>query len=77
MVTERLVHDLSPENTYRHNAYTSVTGGGGHSKPLVFATDASENRRQRAQFGRFLRTLGLIRPGDWVLTTHVGGDLYR
>ncbi|KAK8023486.1 hypothetical protein PG991_006725 [Apiospora marii] len=77
IVTERLIHDTSPQNTYRNSAYTSVTGGGGNSKPLFFATDALENRRQRARFGQFLRNLGLIQPGDWVLTTHVGGDLYR
>ncbi|KAK8859087.1 hypothetical protein PGQ11_009821 [Apiospora arundinis] len=75
--TERLIHDTSPHNTYRNNAYTSVTGGGGKSKPLFFATDALENRRQRARFGQFLRNIRLIQHGDWVLTTHVGGDLYR
>ncbi|KAK6859077.1 hypothetical protein PG995_004930 [Apiospora arundinis] len=75
--TERLIHDISPNNAYRSNAYTSVTGGGGKSKPLFFATDALENRRQRARFGQFLRNIGLIQHGDWVLTTHVGGDLYR
>ncbi|KAK6836924.1 hypothetical protein PG987_007419 [Apiospora arundinis] len=72
--TERLIHDTSPHNTYRNNAYTSVTGGGGKSKPLFFATDALENRRQRARFGQFLRDIGLIQHGDWVLTTHVAGS---
>ncbi|KAF4979953.1 hypothetical protein FZEAL_3939 [Fusarium zealandicum] len=74
---DRLVSDTSPQNTYRHNVYTSITGGGSNSKPLFFATDALENRRHRAYFGQFLRSSGLIKPGDWVLTTHYGGDLYR
>ncbi|TEA22074.1 hypothetical protein C8034_v006343 [Colletotrichum sidae] len=77
-VIERLVNDLSPENAYRHNVYTSVTGGGStNSKPLFFATDAMENRRQRAYHGQFLRTLGVVERGDWVLTTHTFGHLYR
>ncbi|KAK9792900.1 putative AMP-dependent synthetase/ligase domain-containing protein [Seiridium cardinale] len=77
VATERLIHDTSPDNTYRHNAYVSVTGGGGNLQPLCFLTDASENRRQRSQFGQFLRTIGMIKDSDWVLTMHVGGDLYR
>ncbi|KAF0324433.1 indoleacetate--lysine synthetase [Colletotrichum asianum] len=75
-VIERLVNDTSPENTYRHNVYTSVTGGGSTtSTPLFFATDALENRRQRACFGHFLKASGVIEPGDWVLTTHCTGSL--
>ncbi|KAH6892639.1 hypothetical protein B0T10DRAFT_537547 [Thelonectria olida] len=74
---ERLTNDTSPQNTYRHNVYTSTTGGGYGSKPLFFATDALENRQQRANFGQFLRNTGLIKYGDWVVTTHCGGDLYR
>ncbi|KZZ90285.1 hypothetical protein AAL_07386 [Moelleriella libera RCEF 2490] len=75
---ERLVNDTSPENTYRQNVYTSVTGGGSAtSRPLFFATDALENRRHRAYFGDFLRKTGIIKRGDWVLTTHHGGNLYR
>ncbi|KAI8713735.1 hypothetical protein NCS52_01218900 [Fusarium sp. LHS14.1] len=74
---ERLVDDTSPQNTYRHNVYTSITGGGGGSKSLFFATDAMENRRHRANFGDFLRNTGVIQRGDWVLTTHCAGDLYR
>ncbi|KAM0438456.1 hypothetical protein ACHAPT_001205 [Fusarium lateritium] len=76
-VIERLVGDTSPQNTYRHNVYTSVTGGGGGTNALFFATDAMENRRQRATFGDFLRNTGVIQRGDWVLTTHNAGDLYR
>ncbi|KAM0548526.1 hypothetical protein ACHAPJ_009849 [Fusarium lateritium] len=77
-VIGRLVNDTSPENTYRHNVYTSVTGGGSTlSRPLFFATDALENRRHRAYFGEFLKKTGLIKRGDWVLTTHCGGSLYR
>lgn len=75
---ERLVNDTGPRNTYRHNVYTSVTGGGsGVSKPLFFATDALENRRHRALFGEFLKKIGIIERGDWVLSTHHGGSLYR
>ncbi|KAL0943349.1 uncharacterized protein CTRU02_201235 [Colletotrichum truncatum] len=77
-VIERLVNDTSPENTYRHSVYTSVTGGGStNSKPLFFATDAFENRRHRAYFGQMLQNLGLVKVGDWALTTHCAGDLYR
>lgn len=77
-VIERLVNDISPENTYRHNVYTSTTGGGSTlSRPLFFATDAMENRRHRAYFGDFLSKTGLIERGDWVVTTHCGGSLYR
>jgi hypothetical protein len=77
-VIERLINDTDPENTYRHNVYTSVTGGGGGvSKPLFFATDALENRRYRTLFGEFLKKLGIIERGDWVLSTHHGGSLYR
>ncbi|QPC60531.1 hypothetical protein HYE67_002762 [Fusarium culmorum] len=77
-VIERLVNDISPENTYRHNVYTSTTGGGSTlSRPLFFATDAMENRRHRSYFGDFLSKTGLIERGDWVVTTHCGGSLYR
>ncbi|KAF4336262.1 hypothetical protein FBEOM_9866 [Fusarium beomiforme] len=77
-VIERLINDTNPDNKFRKNVYTSVTGGGGGvSKPLFFATDALENRRQRALFGEFLKKLGIIEPGDWVLSTHHGGGLYR
>ncbi|KAK5627485.1 hypothetical protein RRF57_003200 [Xylaria bambusicola] len=49
---QRLVDDTSPQNTYRHNVYASTTGGGYGKKPLFFATDAGENRRQRAAYDR-------------------------
>ncbi|KAI0487214.1 hypothetical protein F4859DRAFT_247289 [Xylaria cf. heliscus] len=74
---QRLVNDTSPKNTYRHSIYASITGGGSGAKPLFFATDADENRRQRAIFGLFLREIGVITPSDWVLTVHTSGDLYR
>ncbi|KLO82574.1 uncharacterized protein LW93_9778 [Fusarium fujikuroi] len=77
-VIERLINDTDARNTYRHNVYTSVTGGGGGvSKPLFFATDVLENRRHRALFGEFLKKTGIIECGDWVLSTHHGGSLYR
>ncbi|KAI0538235.1 hypothetical protein GGR58DRAFT_311466 [Xylaria digitata] len=74
---ERLVNDTSSKNTYRHGVYASITGGGFGSKPLFFATDVGENRRQRATYGQFLRTIGVVTPGDWVLTVHSAGELYR
>ncbi|KAF4434837.1 hypothetical protein FACUT_7497 [Fusarium acutatum] len=77
-VIERLINDTDARNTYRHNVYTSVTGGGGGvSRPLFYATDALENRRHRALWGEFLKKTGIIERGDWVLSTHHGGNLYR
>lgn len=73
----RLVDDVRPENTYRHAMYASITGGGSGSKPLFFATDADENRNQRKQFGGLIKTCGIIRDGDWALTVHTTGELYR
>ncbi|RYC64241.1 hypothetical protein CHU98_g1944 [Xylaria longipes] len=74
---ERLVHDTSSKNTYHYSIYASITGGGFGAKPLFFATDADENRRQRATFGQFLQAVGVITPGDWGLTVHSAGELYR
>ncbi|KAK1243183.1 hypothetical protein MKX07_003811 [Trichoderma sp. CBMAI-0711] len=74
---QRLVNDTDPENTYRQSVYASITGGGFGSKPLFFGTDVYENRKHRAHFGRFLRTIGVLEPGDWALTTHCAGELYR
>lgn len=44
---------------------------------MLFATDAVENRIQRARIGKLIRSCGVIEPQDWVLTTHVSGDFYR
>ncbi|OQE21829.1 hypothetical protein PENSTE_c011G04494 [Penicillium steckii] len=44
---------------------------------MVFATDSEETRQQRAVIGSLLRNCGIIGPGDWVLTLHVSGHLYR
>ncbi|KAI0002718.1 hypothetical protein F4779DRAFT_622163 [Xylariaceae sp. FL0662B] len=74
---DRLIDDASPQNTYRHSIYASVTGGALKSKELFFATDVHENRRNRASFGRFLHMTGIINDGDWVLTVHTAGNLYR
>ncbi|KAM0255929.1 hypothetical protein ACHAQJ_005330 [Trichoderma viride] len=74
---QRLVNDTHPDNTYRQSVYASITGGGFGSKPLFFGTDVYENRKHRAHFGHFLKTLGVIEPGDWALTTHSAGELYR
>ncbi|KAJ2996305.1 hypothetical protein NUW58_g1009 [Xylaria curta] len=74
---ERLVNDTNSKNTYRRSIYASITGGGFGSNPLFFATDADENRKQRATYGQFLRKIGLVTPGDWVLTVHSAGELYR
>ncbi|KAI1825999.1 hypothetical protein F4861DRAFT_146430 [Xylaria intraflava] len=74
---ERLVDDTSPENAYRRSIYVSMTGGGISPKPLFFATDAAENRQHRWNFGQFLRKVGIVTPGDWVMTIHTSGKLYR
>ncbi|KAI0195549.1 hypothetical protein EV127DRAFT_466675 [Xylaria flabelliformis] len=74
---ERLVNDTSSENTYRHSIYASITGGGFGGQPLFFATDADENRKQRARYGHFLREIGVVTPGDWVMSVHSAGELYR
>lgn len=71
------MNDTNPQNTYRHSAYISITGGGAGSKPLFFATDVHENRQARADFGCFVRSMGLITDLDLVVTTHTGGELYR
>ncbi|KAK2597434.1 hypothetical protein QQS21_005982 [Conoideocrella luteorostrata] len=74
---QRLIDDLSPENKFRRSIYTSVTGGGGGSKALFFATDVHENRRQRVEFGRLLNAVGIIKETDCVVTVHTSGGLYR
>lgn len=72
-----MTHDTSPENVYRLRSYISITGGGSGGLPLMFATDVKENRKHRAVFGEFMAACGLVGPGDWVLTTHASGYLYR
>ncbi|KAH6603990.1 hypothetical protein Trco_007436 [Trichoderma cornu-damae] len=74
---QRLVNDTCPDNTYRQSVYASITGGGFGSKPLFFGTDVYENRKHRAHFGQFLKNIGVVKPGDWALTTHCAGELYR
>ncbi|UKZ78245.1 hypothetical protein TrVFT333_005981 [Trichoderma virens FT-333] len=74
---QRLINDTDPNNTYRQSVYASITGGGFGSKPLFFGTDVYENRKHRAHFGHFLKTIGALEPGDWALTTHCAGELYR
>ncbi|KAJ5273187.1 hypothetical protein N7478_008312 [Penicillium angulare] len=73
----RLTHDVDPQNAYRHGCYMSITGGGSGGVPMLFAVDAFENRRQRAQVGKFLSITGVIEPKDWVLSTHLAGGFYR
>ncbi|KAL2008010.1 hypothetical protein VTN00DRAFT_7992 [Thermoascus crustaceus] len=73
----RLTVDTDPSNGYRRNTYISTTGGGSGGPMMVFATDSVENRKQRAVIGSLMRTCGLIEPGDWVVTMHVSGHLYR
>ncbi|KAJ5087595.1 hypothetical protein N7456_011211 [Penicillium angulare] len=73
----RLTHDVNPRNAYRHGCYMSITGGGSGGVPMLFAVDALENRRQRAQVGKFLSLTGVIEPQDWVLSTHLAGGFYR
>ncbi|KAJ2969036.1 hypothetical protein NQ176_g8877 [Zarea fungicola] len=74
---ERLINDTSPQNTYRRSVYAGVTGGGRGSKPLFFAADVHENRRQRAEYGQLLASSGILSTGDWVVTMHSAGGLYR
>ncbi|KAI1264608.1 hypothetical protein F5Y18DRAFT_417585 [Xylariaceae sp. FL1019] len=76
-VVERLIDDTSPQNTYRHSAYTSTTGGGGGSMSLLFCTDVHENRRQRREFGLFLRALKIVSEHDWVISVQFSGSLCR
>ncbi|PWY74488.1 hypothetical protein BO94DRAFT_606939 [Aspergillus sclerotioniger CBS 115572] len=73
----RLTVDKDARNGYRRETFVSTTGGGSGGAPMVFATDALENRQQRAVMGNLLRNCGLIEPGDWILTLHVSGHLYR
>ncbi|KAJ5435621.1 hypothetical protein N7445_006506 [Penicillium cf. griseofulvum] len=76
-VIERLIHDTDRLNTYRQSSYMSITGGGSGGIPMLFAVDAHENRRQRAQMGNLIKLCGMIEPGDWVLSTHMAGGFYR
>ncbi|CAG8183307.1 unnamed protein product [Penicillium salamii] len=74
----RLTVDQDPQNGFRHETYISTTGGGsGKGPPMVFATDSQETRQQRAAIGSLLRSCGITGPGDWVMTMHVSGHLYR
>ncbi|OQE42941.1 hypothetical protein PENCOP_c003G00376 [Penicillium coprophilum] len=74
---ERLTHDVDPRNTYRESSYMSITGGGSGGVPMMFAVDVYENRQQRLQMGKFLNLCGVIKRGDWVLSTHLAGGFYR
>ncbi|KAJ5124238.1 uncharacterized protein N7515_008063 [Penicillium bovifimosum] len=73
----RLTLDKDPRNGYRRGTYISTTGGGSGGPPMVFATDSTETRKQRAVFGSFMRSCGVLGPGDWICTMHVVGNLYR
>lgn len=74
---ERLLQDVSPQNTYREASYLSISGGGSGGVPLLFAVDVHENRQQRMQQGKLLRLCGIIERGDWILSIHVAGGFYR
>ncbi|KAJ5823600.1 hypothetical protein N7447_005940 [Penicillium robsamsonii] len=74
---ERLTHDVDPRNTYRESSYMTITGGGSGGVPMMFAVDVHENRRQRLKMGQFLKLCGVIKRGDWVLSTHSAGEFYR
>ncbi|KAE8371803.1 hypothetical protein BDV26DRAFT_302457 [Aspergillus bertholletiae] len=74
----RLTVDLDPRNGYRRSTYISTTGGGsGRGPPMIFATDSVENHQQRVVLGSMLKICGILEPGDWVLTMHNAGHLYR
>ncbi|PKY05710.1 hypothetical protein P168DRAFT_341261 [Aspergillus campestris IBT 28561] len=72
---KRLTHDVTPQNTYRHGSYVSITGRGSGGVPMIFAMDMPENQRQRAQMGQFLRLCRVVEPGDFVLSIHFSGSL--
>ncbi|OJI99662.1 hypothetical protein ASPVEDRAFT_148689 [Aspergillus versicolor CBS 583.65] len=74
---QRLSTDRSRGNVYRHSSYISTTGGGSGGIPMAFLTDSTENRAQRAHCGRLMRLCGVIEPGDWIVTVHTSGNLYR
>lgn len=75
---ERLTTDRDPQNGYRQQTYISTTGGGsGKGYPMVFAADSQETRQQRAAIGSLVRSCRIIEPGDWIMTMHVSGHLYR
>ncbi|KAM3524049.1 hypothetical protein NHJ13051_004762 [Beauveria bassiana] len=74
---QRLINDTSPQNTFRQAIYASITGGGRGAQPLFFATDVEENRLQRAEYGKLLARTGILKRGDWVVTVHSAGGLYR
>ncbi|KAM3452893.1 hypothetical protein MY3296_004162 [Beauveria thailandica] len=74
---QRLINDTSPQNTFRQAIYASITGGGRGAQPLFFATDVEENRLQRAEYGKLLAKTGVLKRGDWVVTVHSAGGLYR
>jgi hypothetical protein len=44
---------------------------------MMFAVDAHENRRQRAQMGKLLKLCGVLNSADMVLSTHLAGGFYR
>ncbi|KAJ6263981.1 hypothetical protein Dda_0119 [Drechslerella dactyloides] len=54
-----------------------ITGGGSGGMPMLFATDAAENRKHRYAAGALIKTCGLIEPADLVLSLHTSGKLYR
>ncbi|KAF7363696.1 Circularly permuted ATP-grasp type 2 [Mycena sanguinolenta] len=74
---QRLTSDNDPRNGYRRSSYISVTGGGSGGIPMMFATDGQENRNQRRTAGQLIQACGVIEEGDWVLTMHTSGGLYR
>jgi hypothetical protein len=74
---QRLVADDAPNNVFRHASYISSTGGGSGSLPMLYLTDAVENRMQRLAMGKLFRQCGVIVPGDCIVTMHASGNLYR
>ncbi|KAE8381536.1 hypothetical protein BDV26DRAFT_278738 [Aspergillus bertholletiae] len=73
----RLIVDKNPRNGYGQQSYLTSTGGGSGGAPMIFAMDTWESRHQRGATGTLIRNCGLLGPGDWVLTVHVSGHLYR
>ncbi|KAK6810715.1 hypothetical protein RU639_013567 [Aspergillus parasiticus] len=76
-IIQRLIAEDDPKNVFRHASYISTTGGGSGGVPMVYFTDAWENRMQRFSAAKLFKTCGIIEPGDCILTMHASGNLYR
>ncbi|PVH93514.1 hypothetical protein DM02DRAFT_695764 [Periconia macrospinosa] len=77
-IIQRLCESRERENTFKHAAYFSMTGGGsGKGMPMPFVTDSWENRTQRRIYGELLSQLRIIEPGDVAISINKCGFIYR